>query len=154
VELFLRPSPELPAKPDFVKPGLPASRAAGEVVLVVEDEPSVREVATESLRELGYATLTAADGREALSVLKSAQPVDVLFSDIVMPGGIDGVRLAREARRLRPGLGVLLTSGFAASGGSRDVPRDMPLLTKPYDRAQLSAQLWAVLRNGGQDTSG
>jgi two-component system NtrC family sensor kinase len=115
---------------------------AGEVVLVVEDEPVVRETTVESLRELGYATITADTAPAALERLRRGdERIDVLFSDVVMPGGMNGLQLAVEARRLRPELKVLLTSGYAG-----DTQHDFPLLTKPYDRGQLAQLLRAVLQ--------
>jgi CheY-like chemotaxis protein len=73
-------------------------------VLLVEDEPRVREVTAELLREAGFVVMAAADGVQAITLLRRGEPADVLFSDIVMPGGMNGVELAQKARRLRPGL--------------------------------------------------
>jgi two-component system, NtrC family, sensor kinase len=122
----------------------PDAPPAGEVVLVVEDEPALLAMTVGSLHDLGYATLTAATAQEAIAVLQSDQRIDLLFSDVVMPGGMNGLQLAGEARRLRPGLKVLLTSGYAAGLGSGD-GEDVPLLTKPYDRGQLARQMRDVL---------
>ena len=116
----------------------------GEVVMVVEDEPGVRDMAVESLQGLGYTTLAFASPRAALDHLRTDGQVDVLFSDVVMPGGITGFQLAAEARRLRPGLKILLTSGFTGTYRDEDL-RDLPLLTKPYDRDRLALQLSALL---------
>ncbi len=125
---------------------VPLRRATpGEVVLVVEDEPSVMELAVECLQELGYHTLTAFNAVLALERLKGAERIDALFSDVVMPGGMNGVQLAVQARRLRPGLKVLLTSGYSASAEAGDVPEDVPLLPKPYDRGQLATRLRLVI---------
>ncbi len=125
-------------RPEDVGPA-PRSAAlappAGEVVLVVEDEPGVLEMTVERLTELGYATLTAVDAATALDRLRGDDRVDILFSDVVMTGQMDGVQLAREARRIRPGLKVLLTTGYASD---RRIPSDVPLLPKPYDRAALA----------------
>jgi two-component system NtrC family sensor kinase len=117
----------------------------GEVVLIVEDEPSVLEMATESLGELGYTIYTAANGAAALDWLRGPGRIDVLFSDVAMPGGMSGVELALEGRRLRPSLKVLLTSGYAASAGDGVLPADVPLLAKPYDRGELANRLRTVL---------
>jgi two-component system NtrC family sensor kinase len=123
-----------------------ALRAAntGEVVLLVEDEPEVRELAAESLADLGYAVLTAATAPDALERLRSGVRVDLLFSDVVMQGGMNGVQLALEARRMRPELKVLLTSGYTGSIDRGQV-EDIPLLSKPYDREALASRLRAVL---------
>ncbi len=116
----------------------------GRMVLVVEDEAAVLEVAVANLRDLGYETVTASDGAQALEVLRSDQRIDVLFSDVVMPGGIDGVRLGAEARRLRPGIKVLLVSGYPGLMGERDLPGDVAILPKPYTREDLATELAAV----------
>ncbi|MFD0934977.1 ATP-binding protein, partial [Methylobacterium trifolii] len=126
---------------------LPLRRAAaGEGILVVEDEAAVREMAVESLSELGYATLTASHAAAALDRLKGPDRIDILFSDVVMPGGMNGVQLSVEARRLRPGLRVLLTSGYTnAALGEQGVPPDLPLLNKPYLREDLADKLRLVM---------
>lgn len=125
---------------------LPLRQArAGEVVLVVEDELAVRQLAIESLRDLGYETLDAANAADALDLLRGETRVDVMFSDVIMPGGMNGLQLAVEARRLRPGLKVLLASGYAPTIFGGNVPQDVPLITKPYNQNQLATQLLAVL---------
>jgi CheY-like chemotaxis protein len=146
VELYLPRSAEkaVAARPDTA---LPLRRAAsGEVVLVVEDEPAVLEMAVESLAELGYRTLTATQASQALERLGGPDRIDILFSDVVMPGGMNGVQLSVEARRLRPGLRVLLTSGYTGTAlDEQGVPTDLPLLSKPYQRDELANQLRIVL---------
>ena len=119
----------------------------GETVLLVEDDESIIHTSAESLRELGYRVLTASDARQALAIVQADERIDVLFSDVVMPGGMNGVQLAVEARRLRPRLKVLLTSGFAG-GALRDqtIPDDLPLLGKPYRQAELAEKLRLVMR--------
>jgi CheY-like chemotaxis protein len=126
---------------------IPLRRASGgEVVLVVEDEDAVREMAAESLDGLGYGVITAPDARVALEILRGPSRIDILFSDVVMPGGMNGAQLAVEARAIRPDLRVLLTSGYiaTATGGVRDLPEGVPLLRKPYLRADLAAKLQAM----------
>ena len=117
--------------------------ADGEVVLVVEDEPGVLATTVESLHDLGYGTITAATAQAALACLREASRVDVMFSDLTMPGGMDGLALSAEARRLRPNLKILLTSGYTAA---QDRSVGWPLLTKPYDRTRLARELRAVLQ--------
>jgi signal transduction histidine kinase/CheY-like chemotaxis protein len=126
---------------------LPLRRAAeGEVILVVEDDQAVLEMAVESLSDLGYETLTAADAQSALSILRSNARIDMLFSDVVMPGGMNGVQLSVEAKRLRPELKVLLSSGYTGTAlGSAGLPADMPILNKPYGREDLAKKLRMVL---------
>jgi CheY-like chemotaxis protein len=122
----------------------------GETVLVVEDDEDVLAMAVESLSDLGYKVLIAHDGEEALAIVRGSQQIDILFSDIVMPGGINGVQLAVEARRLRPDIKVLLTSGYtgAALRNEHGLPDDLPVLGKPYRHDQLAAQLRVII--GGQ----
>jgi two-component system NtrC family sensor kinase len=124
-----------------------ASRAeTGEVVLVVEDEPAVLATTVEILHDLGYGTIVADTAKAALARLQDAERVDVLFSDVTLPGGMDGLQLATAARRLCPGLRVLLTSGYAPEQSKLS---DVKLLTKPYDRTQLAKELSAVLHGDG-----
>ncbi|MBN9562906.1 MAG: response regulator [Alphaproteobacteria bacterium] len=143
VELLLPESAKQPASAERrgTETGPPPCAEPGETVLVVEDEPDVMAMAVESLTELGYTTLTASDAASALRRLAGDGRIDILFSDVVMPGGMSGVELVVEARRLRPGLRVLLTSGYTASVNERQVPRDVPLLAKPYRRDDLAAKL-------------
>ena len=128
------------AAPDHEDDVLPKGR---ERVLVTEDDPFVRSYAVASLEGLGYDVVTAGDSREAIAKLADDANPDVLFTDVIMPGGINGWELAQEARKIRPGLKVLLTSGYAletliASGRLSD---DMPILRKPYRRADLARAL-------------
>jgi PAS domain S-box-containing protein len=120
-----------------------------EHVLLVEDDPSVLALTLDMLAGLGYRATTAANAREALDILRSDLPIQVLFSDIVMPGGISGVELARAAREVRPGLPVLLTSGFMGEGAVFETA-EFPLLDKPYETAALAGKLRAVLAKAGR----
>jgi signal transduction histidine kinase len=128
------------------------STTGGETILVVEDDAAVLSMAVESLGELGYRVLVAHNGREALDILKGGETIDILFSDVVMPGGINGGQLAIEARRVRPTIKVLLTSGYtgAALGGAGGLPEDMPVLGKPYRRDELAAQLRMIIGGRGR----
>jgi signal transduction histidine kinase/CheY-like chemotaxis protein len=149
VKLYLPKSADRPVA--VARPGLSSLHPAdsGDTVLVVEDDESVLATAVESLGDLGYRVLVAHNGPEALRVINGPEPIDILFSDIVMPGGINGAQLATEARRLRPSLKVLLTSGYsgAALAEQHDLPDDLPVLGKPYRRDELAAQL-RVLAGG------
>ena len=111
-------------------------------VLIVEDEAAVREAAADMLREGGWRVIAAKDAHAALTVLETGETVDVLFSDVVMPG-MNGVRLAQAAQRLRPGLPVLLTSGYAGEALVGEEPA-YQVLSKPYERAELLARLGAL----------
>jgi signal transduction histidine kinase/ActR/RegA family two-component response regulator len=131
----------------------PREMAGGdETVLVVEDDDVVLRTAAETVTDLGYQVLMAHNGREALQILKESGKIDLLFSDIVMPGGINGVQLAIEARRLKPSLKVLLTSGYTAAvlTDKHGLPKEFPILGKPYRRDELAANLREIIN--GQPT--
>jgi signal transduction histidine kinase len=117
-----------------------------ETILVVEDNELVLEFAVSSITQLGYRVLLAADARAALDIVATGEPIDLLFTDIVLPNRMSGVELAREARRLRPGLRVLVTSGFAAHArGAAFAEREFPLLPKPYRYEDLARRLREML---------
>jgi PAS domain S-box-containing protein len=118
-----------------------------EAVLVVEDDPFVRSHAIRSLESLGYRVTAAIDGNDALQKLGTDIPIDVLFTDIVMPGGLNGWELAERARKDRPELRVLLTSGYALETLTTDERlRDCSaILTKPYRKVELARRLREVL---------
>ena len=109
------------------------------VILVVEDEVLVRLAIADYLRDCGYRVLEAASGDEAVSVLASADlAVDVVFSDVQMPGTRDGFALAHWVRKNRPGVRVVLTSGWAgAAAKAGELCHDGPMVTKPYDHAAV-----------------
>src|SRR5205085_6885874 len=117
-------------------------------ILVVEDDPEVLDVTVEMLRGFGYEVLTAPDGPSALAVLRRDADIDIVFTDIVMPRGMNGVELAREARRLRPDLRVLLASGYPAAVLAADHSAgddgEFAFLSKPYRRAELADKLRAL----------
>ena len=111
-------------------------------VLVTEDDPDVLNVAVETLRILGYEVYSAGDASEALAILKRGTPIDVLFADIVMPNGMNRIDLAREARRLRPDIRVLLASGYSRAG--IEPGEDMEFIAKPYRMPELARCLEAT----------
>ncbi|MGE5270480.1 MAG: PAS domain S-box protein, partial [Thiohalocapsa sp.] len=116
-------------------------------VLVVEDDPEVLDVTVETLRRMGYEVLTASDAVAALAVLRREPTVDILFSDIVMPRGMNGVELARRALQLRPQLRVLLASGYpmsALSDAQGTAAQSFAFLSKPYRGAELAEALRAL----------
>jgi signal transduction histidine kinase len=147
IEIYLPKSTERP--PQGLTFGLVPIRAANghETILVVEDDPDVLNVVVCGLLDLGYEVKTATNAREALEVLRSGTKIDVLFSDVVMPGGINGAQLAVEARRLRPALKVLLTSGYTASALTQDhgLSERTEILRKPYRREELASMLRLVI---------
>jgi signal transduction histidine kinase len=118
-----------------------------ERILVVEDEEEVREVAAATLDRLGYDTVAARDGQEALAILDS-RDFDLLFSDYVMPGGLNGSQLAHEACRRRPDLKVLITSGYLRETGANidgSQVDGFALIAKPYRSAELATRVREVL---------
>jgi PAS domain S-box-containing protein len=143
--------PQVPARarvsqqqPGVEEQALPQGK---ETVLVVEDDPFVRSYVVMSLQSLGYQTVAAVDGNEALRKLGSELRIDLLFSDIVMPGGINGWKLADLARQSRPGLPVLLTSGYTQETLiEQDSYRaGLAVLTKPYRKTDLAHRLREAL---------
>lgn len=125
----------------------PAMSARNEIVLLVEDDNLVREHSERLLRGLGYKVLVADRASAALALLDSGAPVDLLFTDVVMPGGMGGKELADRALKLRPGLPVLFTSGYTENAivhhGRLD--RGVHLIRKPYGRRDLAQKLRQLL---------
>jgi CheY-like chemotaxis protein len=121
-----------------------------ETILVVEDNPDVRRLVRRQLIELGYTVHEAGNGPEALKLLRSALPLDLLFTDIIMPEGMTGYDLARLARECRPALKLLFTSGYTSIGAGQEESRAVgPLLSKPYRKRDLAHSLRAVLDEAG-----
>ena len=116
-------------------------------VLLVEDEPDVLDVMELALVDAGHQVVPARDGAEALAALRSDTSVDVLVSDVVLPGGLNGVELARAARWLRPKLPVLLASGYAAEVlAQHGADGEFELLAKPFRAAELLQHIANVMR--------
>jgi PAS domain S-box-containing protein len=135
------------AEPGEAKPAA-AAGARGETILVCEDDEDVRAYSVQVLRELGYDVLEAGDGAAALRLLRVAgDKVDLLFTDIVLPGGMSGEAVADRARALRPGLPVLFTTGYARDALLHEgrVDPGVELITKPFTHADLAARLRALL---------
>jgi signal transduction histidine kinase len=109
-----------------------------ETVLVVEDNAEVLELAVATIGDLGYRVLTAANGPSAMKIVQSDEPIDLLFSDIVMPGGMNGFELISRARAIRGELKALVTSGYANVHRPGTDRPDVPLLLKPYRRGDLA----------------
>jgi CheY-like chemotaxis protein len=127
------------------------ARPGANVILVVEDDLFVRNFAVNTLQGLGHQVIAAVDAQEALAKLHQPGRIDILFTDIVMPGSVNGLQLAEQARQIRPGMKVLLTSGYAletlASRGR--LPQGVSILHKPYRKAELSQRLAEVLQTTG-----
>ncbi len=116
-------------------------------VLVVEDEMFVREPIAEYLRDCGYHVLEAGDANEAIALLQSGHDADVVFSDVRMPGDMDGFALAQWLRKNYPSVSILLTSGYYTRRAGDDAPLDdVKLIGKPYTQAQVLRRIRGLLR--------
>jgi len=123
-----------------------------ETVLVVEDDDDVRAYSVETLRELGYRVIEAHDGPSALRLLARQPRVDLLFTDVVLPGGLTGAQLAADVRTLRPGVKILFTTGYSRNAivhhGRLD--QGVQLITKPFSFSDLAAKVRDVLDDATQ----
>jgi signal transduction histidine kinase/CheY-like chemotaxis protein len=137
-------APEVEQRAPSAAPDLEQARAR---VLVVEDEPSVRQFVCSQLMSLGYEVQAVASGPEALQVLDVDAGFDLLFTDMVLPQGMSGVELAERVRAISPGLNVLLTSGYPEEAFQHHGRPDatMPLLRKPFRRRELAEALQRAL---------
>ena len=148
VRLYLPAHGTTPADPQMARPAGAGELPRGsETILVTEDDPFVRASVVGTLQELGYRVITAQDAREALGHLKQGAQVDMLFTDIVMPGGMNGWELAEQAQRIRPGLKLLFTSGYALEAlvARGRVHPGTFVLDKPYRRPELACRVREVL---------
>jgi PAS domain S-box-containing protein len=137
-----------PAKRVGRKSGLALS------VLLTEDDASVATITETMLKNLGHRVARAANGQQALATLRSGQHFDLLLSDVVMPGGMNGTELAREAVALRPELKILLSSGYAGESLDRALTEGAwPFLKKPYLQDDLDALLCAIFKDGDEALS-
>ena len=146
VDLYLkRTEPERVAE---APEGEAHALAGEETILVVEDNPDVREIAVRLLNKLGYRIIEARNGPAALAILESSQAIDLLFTDIVMPGAMSGAELARRARNLRPGIKLLFTTGYAGEIVPRGTAQvmDGEILAKPYRKDELARAIWNALK--------
>jgi PAS domain S-box-containing protein len=129
----------------------PASQRTGETILLVEDNPDVRQVTARRLQNLGYVVVEAASGARAVELLSTGAKVDLVFSDVVMPGGMSGFELGQLMKERSPDLPVLLTSGFAedvARAGEAPAASELEILRKPYTGAELARALRKALDDG------
>jgi DNA-binding NtrC family response regulator len=116
------------------------------IVLIVDDDDKVLDVAAIVLASLGFQVIPAANGDAALEIIKYYRGIDLLMTDIVMPGSLDGWELARRAKQLRPELGVIYTTGFADRQlADKSSPGYGPLLPKPWRADQLAAVVKRML---------
>ncbi len=146
ISVLLPPAPPAPAPVPVEEahlPGIPQ----GSLVLLVEDEPEVRQVVRHQLLELGYLVLEAENGNQALEMLQHVEDVTILLTDVVMPGGMNGRELARLALQQRPELRVVLMSGYDENIHHPDAHQHenaglaLPLLSKPFTKQALARTL-------------
>ena len=128
-------------------PVVPSHKGGGETILVVEDNPDVRRLVLRQLRDLGYEVIEAANGPEALKILDGGAAIDLLFTDVVMPGGMTGRQLAEAAKTRRPGMRTLFTSGYTEDSILRLGKLDpgVRLLSKPYRKHELATRIRETL---------
>jgi CheY-like chemotaxis protein len=119
----------------------------GETVLVVDDEPLVSMLIIDVLEDLGYAAIDAPDGAAGLKVVQSDSRIDLLITDVGLPGGMNGSQLAEAARQTRPNLKVLFVTGYAETGvlGSEQLAAGMQVLTKPFSIDMLASKIKGML---------
>ena len=128
----------------------PAHAAGGQTVLVIDDEPTIRMLIVDALGELGYACLEAADGASGLRLLEQSRGIDLLITDVGLPGGLNGRQVADAARALRPDLKVLFITGYAENAvlNHGHVERGMEVLTKPFAVEDLTQRVDRMLSQG------
>jgi CheY-like chemotaxis protein len=121
----------------------------GETVLVVDDEQTVRMLITDVLEELGYIAIDAGDGKAGLQILESKRPIDLLITDVGLPGGMNGRQLADAGTVLRPDLKVLFITGYAENAviGDGHLKPGMHVLTKPFGMDALANRITSILRS-------
>jgi CheY-like chemotaxis protein len=109
-----------------------------ETILIVEDEPQLREIAVRLLQNQGYTVLEARDGAEAINLLTNNTSIDLLFTDIVLPGNMNGMEISKQALQLQPDIKILFASGYTQDVFSMDHElKEVILLDKPYRSAEL-----------------
>jgi CheY-like chemotaxis protein len=120
-------------------------------ILVVEDDAEVRRISIAMLHDLGHQILIARNGAEALALLKASESIDILFTDVVMPGGISGVELANQAVALLPKLKVLITTGYP--GHVELLRNDFAILPKPFTRLDLELLIRSLVQQLDKDVA-
>ena len=121
--------------------------ADGEMILVIEDEATIRTLITEELKGLGYRVLVASDGASGLEVLRSDATIDLLITDVGLPGGLNGRQVADAARVTRPDLQVLFVTGYAENAvvGNGLLESGMEVITKPFELTALANRIRSML---------
>ena len=148
VKLYLPRAATSDEQPKGISTDVSPEEFDGKLVLVVEDEVKLRKVAVKMLKRLGLRSLQAETAKDALELLADA-PVDVLFTDIELPGGMNGTELAKAAHQLDPNIKVLFTTGYAREAVLHDrwLEEKVPWLLKPYSHQELGCELKALLRS-------
>jgi CheY-like chemotaxis protein len=146
VKLYL-PRSTVEASPATALPLLSPNEGGDEAILVVEDDPLVRKSVVAQIESLGYAALAAADAAEALDIIAQTAKIDLLFTDTIMPGGMNGRQLVEEALKRRPALKVLYTSGYSEDVVIHQGRLDpgVLLLVKPYRKTELARMIRVAL---------
>ncbi|HKP22470.1 MAG TPA: PAS domain S-box protein, partial [Dongiaceae bacterium] len=144
IKMYLPPGTGIPLAPDA---SAPAALGGDETILVVEDDKLVREYVLAQLHALGYDTLEAANAAEALAIVDAGHRFDLLFTDVIMPGAMNGRQLADEVERRKPGLRVLYTSGYTENAIIHHGRLDsgVLLLAKPYRKSELAGMVRTAL---------
>ena len=148
VGLYLPRANAQPASEDAPASGEPTPLGNGELILVVEDDANVREITLKRLEGLGYAVTDARSGPQAIELLRREGPVDLVFSDIVMPGGMTGYDVARWLSANQPAVKVVLATGYDSGHRVSEQQRDdlkLRVLNKPYSRSQLAQAIYETL---------
>ncbi|MDP3495587.1 MAG: PAS domain S-box protein [Hyphomonadaceae bacterium] len=133
----------LAAAPNVSHSSIPVGR--GETVLVVEDDPDVRQITVSRLEGLGYRVRIATDGHSAMQVVKNCSDVQLALIDVVMPGGMDGHAVADEIEKMAPGIKLILTSGYSPRMAAKDAQQTRAFLPKPSTRAQVARIVRSIL---------
>jgi len=130
--------------------GLPEPALRSERVLIVEDDPGIREISAGILRGQGYDVVDVIDGKQAIEYLKGDTAVDLLFTDVILPGGMNGAEIARQAHQIQPNIKVLFTTGYSEDAIVHDGKLDpgVILIKKPYRRAELLELVTGLLSSG------
>ena len=147
VQLYLPQATDINDSPEQEYASGHAPRANGETVLLVEDDNDVRELAAAFLQDLGYTVFEASDGQQALAVMQEGRHVDLLFTDLVMPGRMNGLELSREVLLRRPAMKILYTSGYMEDALARigKLDKNIQLINKPYTKEALAQRIRLVL---------
>jgi PAS domain S-box-containing protein len=142
-----RHSGEVAEKIEVAKAPVAARARSGETILIVDDDPTVRMLITEVLEELGYGAIEVADSNSGLKVLRSDVRIDLLITDVGLPGGMNGRQMAEVGRQGRPKLPVLFITGYAevAAIGGANLEPGMHVMTKPFAMAAMASRIKAII---------